>query len=198
MSSTIINARSPYYIKYSGQSGTLISVEIEIRIWNGLKTSPPTDVTYLLNKFPKTEATGNYVVFEISELIRDYLQTEYYTEAVDAVWVKVDSSQTFQGSTSPTVVTDSNTYLGIDGFGFFEEGSNPRTSTDPTTTSHTPMVLQSNSCIQFVNGREIKIPVFSEPEPTISTDIPDGVWNLTEEFWATSIVTGKLNATIGL
>jgi hypothetical protein len=179
--STIVNARSPYYIRYSSLTNQFTSVSLELRIWNGLKTSPPTNATYTITKTPLTATLGNYVVFEISELIRDYLETEYYTEAVDAVWVKADSTQTF---VTGTTLTTTDYYLALDGFGYFEEGINPRESTDPTTSSFTPMVLQSNLCVQFVRGRDVKIPIFSEAEPTIITGAgASNVWNLADTFW---------------
>jgi hypothetical protein len=185
--STIINARSPYFIKYTPPAGFLNNVQLEIYIWDGDKNSPPTDVTYTLNKLAKDNSVGNNVTFEISELIRDYLLTEYYTEAVDAVWVKVDATLTYVNNL-PLTTTETFTYLALDGFGYFEDGSNPRTSISPAASSFTPMVLQSNLCVQFVRGREIKIPIFSETEPTITTNIPNDVWNFTEEFWATADV----------
>ena len=181
--STIINARSPYFLKASGQTGTLVQVQWDIKIWSGVLTNPPSTIAYSIKKTPLEITSGNYVAIEISELIRDYLETEYYTEAVDAVWVNIDQTETFNTGATNSVT---NNYLALDGFGYFEEGANPRTSTDPTDTSFTPMVLQSNTCIPFVRGRDIKIPVFSEAEPTINTNIPDDVWNFTDEFWATA------------
>lgn len=179
--STILNARSPYFKKYTDATKTMISATIELYIWNGLLSSPPTEVTYTVTKTPLSNQQGNYVVTEISELIRDYLYTEFYNDAQDAVWVKVDSSIDY-GEASP--VLSSDTFLAFDGFGYFEEGANPRQSTDPTQTSYTPMVLQTNMTVYFVRGRDIKIPYFSETVPTVTTDIIDGKWNGNEEFWS--------------
>lgn len=181
--STIINARSPYYLKYRNATNTLTNVVVELRIWSGLKSAPPTAVTYSVSKKPLVEEVGNYVVFEISEIIRDYLETEYFTEATDAVWVKADVTKSF---TSGGSTTTTDYYLALDGWGNFDAGINPRTSTDPTSPTYTPMVLQSNKCIQVINGRDIRIPVFSEAEPTIDTDIPLGVWSLEEDYWQES------------
>ena len=179
--STIINTRSPYYIKYSATSGgTLESVDVNLRIWNGDKNSPPTAVTYQLSKEPVEIATNNYVVFEISELIRDFLETEYYTEAVDAVWVRTEAALNF--TTGTTFQND--IYLALDGFGYFEEGINPRTSTNPTDSSYTPMILQSNVCANYVFGRYIRIPIFSETQPTLTTNVfVPNFWQLVDEYW---------------
>ncbi len=172
--STIINARSPYYFKFTDPNEQIENGVIRIYIWNGLKTNPPPTPTYTITKTPLTSDTGNFLSIEISELIRDYLQTEYYTEAVDAVWVKVDDDLYFG---DPEPVTNTRTLLALDGFGYFQEGINPR-------TNQTPMVLQSNLCINFVKGRDIRIPVFSEAEPTIVTTAGgSNVWNLVDTFW---------------
>jgi hypothetical protein len=178
--STIINARSPYYIKYKITGEEIQSVDISIRIWSGLETSPPTPVTYSLSKVPLVIETDNYAVIEISELIRDYLYTEFYNEAQDAVWVKVDASIDI-GTGTPFTTDD--TYLAFDGYGYFEEGANPRQSISPADDSFTPMVLQSNMTVYFVPGRDIKIPVFSETAPVVNTDIVDGKWDGNDNFW---------------
>lgn len=182
--STIINSRSPYFIKYTAPTGYLLSVEVELTIWDGIKTSPPSTINYSIGKTPIEPAVvGNYVVFEISELVRDYIYTEYYTEAVDAVWVKVDYTINYFNNGVVTS-TGSDTYLAIDGFGYFEEGANPRESTNPSVSSFTPMVLQSNLCVQFVKGRDIRIPIFSEAEPTITTTATSAnQWDVVAEFW---------------
>ena len=182
--SKIINARSPYYLKYRNNTNTLTQVELQLKIWNGLLSNVPTDVAYTLTKKPLVQEVGNYVVFEISEIIRDYIETEYFDVAIDAVWVEVKDYKTFVNSQAPIV--GENEYLATDGYGLFGAGVNPRTSTDASTLNFTPMVLQTNKCIQFVRGRDIKIPVFSEYEPTIQTDIPLGVWNYVDDFWENS------------
>ena len=66
--STIINTRSPYYIKKSLASA--VSVVFQLKIYSGDKTTAiPGTVTYELVKNTTTPATGDpYAVFEISEL----------------------------------------------------------------------------------------------------------------------------------
>lgn len=179
--STIINARSPYFKTYYGMTGQLTQADIEIRIWSGLETNPPTPATYTITKEPLTAATGNSINFEFSELIRDYLYTEYFTNAQDAVWVKLTTLLTFSGGATST---ETDTYLALDGFGYFEEGVNPRTSIDPTDASYTPMILQSNVCVQYVMDRFIRIPIFSETQPTITANVfVPNFWQLVDEFW---------------
>ena len=180
--STIINARSPYYLKYTKSGQQIERVEFRIYIYSGLLSAVPTTVTYRLEKIPLVAETDNNVVIEISQLIRDYLYTDYYTDAQDAVWVRVEDD-IYDGDEIPT--SNNQTFLAFDGFGDFEEGANPRQSTDPTQSSYTPMVLQSNMTVYFVSGRDIKIPVFSETAPTVTTDIGSGKWDGNNNFWET-------------
>lgn len=180
--STIVNARSPYYLKYTSAGNQIERVEVRVYIWSGLLTAVPTTATYTIDKTPLVAATDNNVVIEISQLIRDYLYTDFYTDAQDAVWVRVEDD-IYDGDEIPT--SNNQTFLAFDGFGYFEEGANPRQSTDPTQSSYTPMVLQSNMTAYFVSGRDIKIPVFSETAPTVTTDIGSGKWDGNDNFWET-------------
>ena len=188
--SNIINARSPYYIRTISDPANNNGVDLayvthDIFIWSGDKVNDiPATPTYTIDKYVKA-SDDNFTLIEISELIRDYLETEYYSLATDAVWVKVEKFR-YDDATVPNLLnptTDETTYLALDGFGEFAEGINPRTSTDPTQSSFTPMVLQSNTCIPFVRGRDIKIPIFSEARPQAVTEITNSVWNFTDDFW---------------
>ena len=191
--STIINTRSPYYLKVLNAS--LASAKMELYVWTGLQSARVSgDKKYTLIK----EEVGdtNYVVFEISELIRDFMETEYGNYSTDTLWV--DADITIYDSSGTIVQVDSqdvttNSYLAIDGYGYFEEGVNPRTSTDPTDTSYTPQVLQSNtSNIYFQTGFDIKIPVFAEAESYVTLQTSAGAsinWEDADEFWDTYDVT---------
>ena len=161
------------------------SARMELFIYAGnINDDLPDTPQYIIDKTPLTDEVNNFCVFEVSELVRDYLYTDYYTEAVDAVWVRMKMSKRANGNNYFYYFTR----LAFDGFGYFEEGTNPRVTADPTEDSFTPMVLQSNLCVPFVRGRDLKIPVFSETEPTIETDIPLGVWNHVDDFWINSDV----------
>ena len=80
--------RSPSFESVSA-SGLSYGI-LKIYIWTGNKNTPPP-VTYTLRKSATTPTTGNpRVSFEISELIRDYLDTEFdgnYTG--QGVWVGI-------------------------------------------------------------------------------------------------------------
>ncbi len=76
--STIINARSPYYIKVEPATGTLSSASMSLYIYSGtFTTDKPGTPQYTISK--DIIGSNNYVIYEITELIRDYLNTEYAT-----------------------------------------------------------------------------------------------------------------------
>jgi hypothetical protein len=151
---TKINARSPFYIKVEKTSMT--SVELKLYIYTGTFTANASVSSGTLRyTITKTPLTGkDYVVYEVSELIRDYLDIEFdgsYTSQV--VWVNVIATVT-GGSGSVTVTPDNtNGYLGFDGYGYFEEGINPALS---------GTVLQSNNTIVRVNDGSVRLPVYTE------------------------------------
>jgi len=169
-----------------------LSVKVNLRIYSGLQSALPATDTYSLIK--NTSDNGGtvteYATFEISELIRDYIYTDYYTDAIDAVWVRVE--RTFYDGLNGTGSTLSGGgtlyYLAIDGFGYFEEGVNPRTSIDPDDESYTPMTLQDNLTVYFVPGEQITLPFFSEAEPLIDFTFSGGAgveWQALDNFWET-------------
>ncbi len=127
--STIINARSPYYIKVEPVSGTLSSASMSLYIYSGtFTTDKPASATYTISK--DVIGTNNYVIYEVTELIRDYLITEYGAYSIDGVWVEADITLTKTSGSE----TQNYDFLAFDGYGYFEDGVNPRTSTNPAVT----------------------------------------------------------------
>ena len=180
--SSIINTRSPFYVKIA--SSPLSSVELKLYVWEGVVGGRPASPEYTLTK--SELSNDNYVVFEISELLRDFIYTNYYTEAVDVIWVQWSYNIDGGGATFETA------HLAIDGFGYFEEGINPRTSIDPLDASYTPMLLQDNITVYFIKGEEIKLPLWAETEPFIDLTLTGGdsvEWQLVDDFWDTYDIT---------
>jgi hypothetical protein len=177
--STIINTRSPFYKKINNAS--LFSAKLELSIWTGVisdKTS--ADKKYTLKK--QAIGSNTYVTFELSKLIRDYMITEYNNYATDTLWI--ETVVVIYNSSGGTVSTTTTNYLAIDGYGYFENGINPR-STEYTT----PMVLQDNTSIYYNDGSDIKIPIYAEAATVtavLDTDAGANVnWNEANVFWET-------------
>ena len=185
--SNVFNVRSPRYVKVA--SDPLSSVRLDLYIWTGLSNGRPASPNYSITKSELNN--DNFVVFEVAELIRDFIYTEYYDEAVDCLWIQY--STTIDAS-SPTFPAPA---LAIDGFGYFEEGMNPRNSTDPTQSSYTPQLLQDNEVMYFIKGQDLRIPIFAEPESVISFTIGGAAvyWDAVNEYWQTYDVSWALGIT---
>ena len=102
----------------------------------------------------KNRITADAVNFEISELVRDYLDLTY-TGSVDAASQSVEVSVSvsiYEGldgtGTFQSVVN--YPFLGIDAYGYFEEGANPTT---------TKGYMQSNIVIYNLKDKALRIPV---------------------------------------
>ena len=117
---TKINLRSPFYIK--AQDTDLASAVLKLYIAEGRYDQIlGLDPNYTIDK---AEISGNnYVVFEISELIRDYLDIEYDGNYNDqAVWVRYELD--LKNSSGTTLYSEVDLLLGVDGFTYFEQGAN--------------------------------------------------------------------------
>ena len=186
--STVINTRSPFYKKISNAS--LVKAKLELYVWTGVYADRvAADKKYTITK--EELGTNNYVTFELSELIRDYMITEYNDYATDTLWV--DADVTIYDSAGAIVQVggqDTTTYpfLAIDGYGYFEDGINPR-SVEYTT----PMLLQDNITIYFNSGYDIKIPIYAEAQTVTatltSTAGANVFWENADDFWDTYNVT---------
>tara|TARA_R110000824_G_scaffold114462_2_gene264984 strand:+ start:244 stop:1344 length:1101 start_codon:yes stop_codon:yes gene_type:complete len=134
--------RSPYYI--SQDIGTDLSAKIEITIDSVLA------YTIVKNK----PSNSTFVLFEIAELVRDYIDIKYNGSItpsdlnVNVSYVLNKYTLANAGGTPTNLGT--TTFFGIDGYGYFEEGSNP---------SVTKGYMQSNDIIYTLNGEDIRIPV---------------------------------------
>ena len=157
---TKINLRSPYYIKVSKTA--LTSVELKLYIYTGTFTANGSvaagTLRYTINKKPL--GSNAYVVFEVSELVRDYLEVEFNGDYnSESVWLNAIATVT-GGSGSVTVSPDNtNGFIGLDGYGYFEEGANPTLSTT---------ALQSNKSIIALDDNLFRVPVFVAGTESVS------------------------------
>ena len=126
---TKINLRSPFYIK--AQDTDLASAVLKLYIVEGRYDQIlGLDPNYTIDK---AEISGNnYVVFEISELIRDYLDVEFdgnYNS--QAVWVRYEFDVI--NSAGTTLFSEVDLLLGVDGYTYFEQGANVQDNLLPYT-----------------------------------------------------------------
>jgi len=154
---TKINIRSPYYVKVS--NGSLASATMELFIYTGIFTTDKGTAKYTITK--NEIGTNNYVVFEIAELVRDYLDIEFNGEYdSQTVWVEADIEMfdaiNGGGSSLGTTSTD---YIAFDGYGYFEDAINPELSRT---------YLQSNNTIFRPSDQNVRVPVFTEDTDSVS------------------------------
>ena len=158
----IINARSPHFI--SASDSNIYYSLLEVKIWEGSSASvSQSNTTYNLKKYISTDETK--ITFEISELIRDELDTSFNGEYPSAQaqglakWVqtsisKYDSSNTIIGG---AVVT---TTLAVNGYSYFEEGSSFTMANDS--------LFVSKSDIFIPKFGDSNIAIYTANSPTVS------------------------------
>jgi hypothetical protein len=156
---TKINVRSPFYIKVSQTNIATATLNLYVYtgtfVANGSVANPKYTIT-------KSVVTSGYIVFEISELVRDYLDIEFNGEYdSQAVWVNaVITTTVSSGSATATVTPDNaNGFIALDGFGYFEDGINSELSRT---------YLQSNYKIFRPSDQNVRVPVFTEDTDSVS------------------------------
>lgn len=167
-----INVRSPYYVRMT--DADLGYTIFNIYVWTGTTSSTKT----LVRSFNKSVAgVNNYIVFEISEYIRDFLVTDYGNYSTDIVWVEYTYQMYESDGTTIGSLVSSGNMLACDGYAYFEEGVNAQLS---------KQLLQSNTIIYYNEGQDIVFPIWAEDLSTITLASDSGAdvfWEAVEDFW---------------
>ena len=113
-----INVRSPHFESITFPNASYGILQLNIYTGNKMTSQPP--VAYTLRKSATTPATGNpRVTFEISELIRDYLDTEFDGNYIgQGVWVDIYFD--VYNSSDVLIIDYEYTALALDGYEYFE------------------------------------------------------------------------------
>lgn len=126
-------------------------VIVDLYIWEGLVTAQPSTPAYTINKARLSGETN--ITLEIAELIRDYFTVSFnndYTSIARYVRTIVqffnESDELFE---SPTTTT----YVALDGYGYFEDGTNPELDRH---------ALISSTDIYILENTAGKLPIFAE------------------------------------
>ena len=147
-----INLRSPHYISTSLPNTAYATLEISI--WNGDKNTPVT-AQYNLRK--SAIGTSIDVIFEISELVRDYLDITFdgnYTG--QTVWVQL--AHNAYNSSDGVIFTNTGTSIAFDGYYYFEEGALPLDYISLFISNRELFVLEDNV---------FRIPIYTNNNPTV-------------------------------
>ena len=139
--------------------------ELELYIYDGTSGSYTSDdLRYELSK--QRISSQDNVLFEISELVRDYIDVTFNndypstTKWVTAVTRLYDADGEEFATGSPVT----NSYLAMDGYGYFEDGINPQLSDN---------LLMSNTTIYLPESTAGKLPIFAEGVGTVTIDSVD-------------------------
>jgi hypothetical protein len=164
----IINTRSPHFLSVS--NADLATATLDIEIYTGDETTGYSGTPqYNLSK--KIILNTTKISFEISELIRDYIDLSFNGDydgfaEQSCKWVRTTLTA-FDGNgvqLSQTIDTD----LAFESYGYFEEGSNYSFEYEGFLMSNNEMFIES--------GDEIKIPVQTDRDVTVTIyDSDNGV-----------------------
>ena len=170
----IINTRSPHFLSVS--NANLATATLDIEIYTGDETTGYSGTPqYSLSK--KIILNTTKISFEISELIRDYLDITFegdYESSAEQFckWVRTTLTA-FDGNgiqLSQAISTD----LAFESYGYFEDGANYSFEYEGLLMSNNDMFIES--------GDEIKIPIQTDRTVTVKFyDSDNGLLN-TETF----------------
>lgn len=182
---TKINVRSPFFIK--ADNASLVSAKLELYIYEGVKyTDKPTSAQYSIIK--NALSSNNYVVFEISELVRDYLDVNFNQERTEDAYIERVEADGGIIETSPCltnfsleydadyssgtswVEADVTIYNAADGGGSELENNyydyiafdGYSYFEEGANSELSRTLLQSNTDIYYQQGQALQVPVFSE------------------------------------
>ncbi len=171
-----ININSPVYLKV--ENSNLASCKLTIAIYSGAFDASPT-TTYELIK--NEVANNNYVIFEIGELIKDYIAYSFSgTFGSNGVNVWVQTTATPFNSSGTAQDAISSIMLAFDGVGYFEEGFDITQTTNSATTQNltrhkgSVKTLISNSTIFRETQEVIYIPVLANLSVNSGSDTLSG------------------------
>ena len=136
------------------------SANLKLWVYDGVfgqKAVLTPNYTIYKEKLP----TDDIVVFEVSELIRDFIDIQFdgdYDNIKQNVWVEWELTRVFDDATSDV---EEGYGIAFDGYGYFEDEINPQLSYG---------LLQSNTIMYVKEGDLARIPVYTGSNGTFKVD----------------------------
>lgn len=150
----MIKTLSSYYLDIPFVSPltslTSTSIVIKLYVWNGLKTSAPTEATYTLTEQNPEALTTNLSV-NIAKLINDFIDftpqviTTNYQDGNNQVWVKSEVFYNTENTSEASTPQLLNVYLAVKGYGYAMEGLNPQLPTDKILLTNREFKVNSST-----------------------------------------------------
>lgn len=177
-----INLRSPYFLNTTDPN--LASSILSLYIYTGeYVTDKPASAQYTIEK--NVVGTNTYNVYEISELVRDYLDVEFNQEYTEDLYKErvLNDYGTFEGSSCLSDVLNQldddylsqTVWVEADIFNYDSAGSTIGSETydfiafdgysyfeDGANAELSRTLLQSNTDMYVKSGERIQIPVYTE------------------------------------
>ena len=140
-----INVRSPYFVS-TNQSG-MVSASIDIYIYTGVKTADrPASPTYTLS----SNAQLGRVDFEISELVKDYMNMELdysNTSTIENnVWVDYQVTRYFVNTSTTLSIVQ---LVAFYGYGYITDGVNPQNNPYAALITNSHIVKNADDVLYF-------------------------------------------------
>ena len=169
-----INIRSPYPIYHTNTN--LDSVKMELYVYTG------TQGTRGAIKYTQVAtAYSDKVTFEISELVRDFLDVTFAgTYVSQMVWVDYQLTETRSEVVQTPLAIES--LEGFDGYGDFEDGVRPQLDTK---------LLQSNTFIHKKTDSPLRLPINQNATYDVIYQF-EGVTTLTTNITASTDSTTRI------
>jgi len=168
-----INIRSPYFIKYTDAVNDY--VKLELFIYDGSSVTDRGAATYTLQK----TIPVNVATFEVSELIRDYLDVRFSGGyASYMIWVdyRFTPGTVASGDGAPLAYNVCEAY---DGYGYFNEGAQT-----PTNQYNEDLALISNDIIYHYVSKALLIPIRRDSIYTVVSKlngVQQAITNVTDD-----------------
>lgn len=141
------------------------TAQLSLYIYTGTSGSyTSSDLKYTIQK--ERINADNIINFEVSELIRDYIDVNFNNDYLSkCVWVTAITNL-FNENNQPYTYSNpqNDTYLALDGYGYFEDEVNPELSRNALITSNN---------IYLPEGTTGKLPIFAEGVGKITIDGSD-------------------------
>tara|TARA_R110002049_G_scaffold40639_7_gene123513 strand:+ start:610 stop:1593 length:984 start_codon:yes stop_codon:yes gene_type:complete len=128
-------------------------IKLDLYIWEGVETGQPTTAQYVIEK--SRIDTQNNILVEIGELVRDYLEVSFNDDYISETrWVRA-VVELFDDDDNPFTFDNPQVFnfIATDGYGYFEDGTNPELSTN---------ALISSNNIYLPENTAGKLPIFAE------------------------------------
>jgi hypothetical protein len=139
----------------------------------------------------KTGVGGDVITFEISELIRDYLNITYsgtYTEqTVSTTGSLISEYTSTDGTGTPNPTTVAINHKALDGYGTFMEGANPNLGSGSQWLIQKDVIKdgyyiyvpeESTGVVPYMYSDQVFYGAYQTNDTTLSSDVPSFVVNI--------------------